>query len=147
MAKYLVLSVGLIKENYSKDDILEYLKDEVLKVTFGKLIVFASEKTVQSGLNEFFEYLKKIKMGFTLFPGEDYESIGYVNEIEGAVSLFSDEGDGMLVEVLYVSGFFVIKIMLAQTEEEEDEFKKNKVDNRKGVEELLRFGYNDRNIF
>jgi len=147
MAKYLVLSVGLVKENYSKDDILEYLKDEVLKVAFEKLIVFASEKTMQSGLNELFDYLKRIKIEFTVFPGEDYESLGYVNKIQSAVSLFSDEDDGMLVEVLYVSGFFVIELMLAQTEEEEEKFKKNNVDHRRGVEKLLRFGFNDRHVF
>ena len=147
MAKYLVLSVGLIKENYSKDDILEYLKDEVLKVAFEKLIIFASEKTMQSGLSEFSDYLKRIKIEFIVFPGEDYESLGYVNKIQSAVSLFSDEDDGMLVEVLYVSGFFVIELMLAQTEEEEEEFKKNNEDHRKGVEKLLRFGFNDRNVF
>jgi hypothetical protein len=147
MAKCLVLSVGLVKENYSKNDILEYLKDEILKVAFEKLIVFASEKTTQSGLNEFFDYLKKIKVEFTVFPGEDYESLGYVNEIMNASSVFVDEGDSMLVEVLYVSGFFVIELMLAQTEEEEEEFKKNNVDYRKGVEKMFRVGFNDRNVF
>jgi len=147
MAKYLVLSVGLVKENCSKDDILEYLKDEVLKVAFEKLIVFASEKTMQSGLKEFFDYLKRIKFEFTVFPGEDYENVGYLNEIINTSSVFVDEDDGMLVEVLYVSGFFVIELMLAQTEGEEEEFKKNNEDHRKGLEKLLRFGFNDRNVF
>jgi hypothetical protein len=124
MAKYLALSVGLVKENYSKDDILEYLKDEVLKVAFEKLIVFASEKTIQSGLNEFFDYLKRIKVEFTIFPGEDKENMTYLNKVACAVLDFANKDDGILFEVLYVSGFFVIKHVIAPTKEEEEEFRR-----------------------
>jgi len=122
MAKCLVLSVGLVKENYSKDDILEYLKDEVLKVAFEKLIVFASEKTIQSGLNEFFDYLKRIKVEFTGFPGEDKENMAYLNKVANAVLDFADESDGILWGAGYVSGFFVVKHIIAPTKEEKDGF-------------------------
>ena len=122
MAKCLVLSVGLVKENYSKDDILEYLMDEILKVAFEKLIVFASEKTTQSGLNEFFDYLKKIKVEFTVFPGEDKENMAYLNKVANAVLDFADESVGILWGAGYVSGFFVIKHIIAPTKEEKDGF-------------------------
>jgi hypothetical protein len=124
MAKCLSLSVGLVKENYSKDDILEYLKDEVLKVAFKKLIVFASEKTIQSGLNEFFDYLKRIKIEFTVFSGEDKENMAYLNKVVGTVLDFVDESDGILWGAGYVSGFFVVKHIIAPTKDEEEEFKK-----------------------
>ncbi len=120
MAKYLVLSVGLVKENYLEDDILEYLKDEVLKVAFEKLIVFTSEKTIQSGLNEFFDYLKRIKFEFTVFLGEDKENIAYINKVANATLCFADKSDGILWEAGCVSGFFVRKYIIAPTKEEEE---------------------------
>jgi len=124
MAKYLVLSVGLVKENYSKDDILEYLKREVSRVAFEKLILFVSEETIESSLNEFFDYLKRIKVEFTVFPGEDKESMAYLNKVACAVLDFANKDDGILFEVLYVSGFFVIKHIVAPTKEEEEEFRR-----------------------
>jgi len=124
MAKYLVLSVGLVKGNYSKDNILEYRKREVSRVAFEKLILFASEETIESGLNEFFEYLKENKVEFTVFPGEDKENMTYFNKVANAVLDFADESDGILWGAGYVSGFFVIKHIIAPTKEEEEEFKK-----------------------
>ena len=124
MAKCLSLSVGLVKENYSKDDILEYLKGEVSRVAVKKLIVFASEETIESGLNEFFEYLKENKIEFTVFPGEDKESMAYLNKVAGAVLDFVDESDGILWGAGYVSGFFVIKHIIEPTKEEEEEFRR-----------------------
>ena len=124
MAKYLVLSVGLVKGNYSKDNILEYLKREVSRVAFEKLILFASEETIESGSNEFFEYLKENKVEFTVFPGEDKENMTYFNKVANAVLDFANKDDGILFEVLYVSGFFVIKHIVAPTKEEEEEFRR-----------------------
>ena len=124
MAKCLSLSVGLVKENYAKEGILEYLKSEVSKIAFEKLIVFASEETIESNLNEFFDYLKRIKVEFTVFPGEDKESMAYLNKVAGAVLDFANKDDGILFEVLYVSGFFVIKHIVTPTKEEEEEFRK-----------------------
>jgi hypothetical protein len=124
MAKYLVLSVGLVKENYSKDDILEYLKREVSRVAFEKLILFVSEETIESSLNEFFEYLEENKIEFTVFPGENKENMAYLNKVANAVLGFANKDDGILFEVLYVSGFFVIKHIVAPTKEEKEEFRK-----------------------
>ena len=124
MAKCLSLSVGLVKENYAKEGILEYLKSEVSKIAFEKLIVFASEETIESGLNKFFEYLEENKIEFTVFPGEDKESMAYLNKVAGAVLDFANKDDGILFEVLYVSGFFVIKHIVTPTKEEEEEFRK-----------------------
>jgi len=120
MAKCLSLSVGLVKENYVKEDILEYLKREVSRVTFEKLILFASEETIESGLNEFFEYLKENKVEFTVFPGEDKENMAYLNKVANAVLDFADESDGILWGTGYISGFFVIKHIIAPTKEEEE---------------------------
>jgi len=122
MAKCLSLSVGLVKENYSKDDILEYLKGEVSRVAVEKLIVFASEETIESNLNEFFDYLKRIKVEFTVFPGEDKESMAYLNKVAGAVLDFVAESDGILWGAGYVFGFFVIKHIIAPTKKEKDGF-------------------------
>ena len=124
MAKCLSLSVGLVKENYAKEGILEYLKSEVSKIAFEKLIVFASEETIENNLNEFFDYLKRIKVEFTVFPGEDKESMAYLNKVAGAVLDFVAESDGILWGAGYVFGFFVIKHIIAPTKEEEEEFKK-----------------------
>ena len=122
MAKCLVLSVGLVKENYAKEDILKYLKREASRVAFEKLILFASEETIESGLNEFFDYLKRIKVEFTVFPGEDKENMAYLNKVSGTVLDFADESDGILWGAGYVSGFFVIKHIIAPTKEEKDGF-------------------------
>jgi hypothetical protein len=115
MAKCLSLSVGLVRGNYSKDNILEYLKREVSRVAFENLILFASEETIESGLNKFFEYLKENKVEFTVFPGEDKENMAYLNKVANAVLDFADKSDSILWETGYVFGFFVIEHIIAPT--------------------------------
>ena len=124
MAKYYILSVGCVGEKCSKNYLLKYLKGEVAKVRFKRLIVFASEKVRKNVLSDFFDYLKINKFEFSVYPGEDKDNVGYIGEIANMASEFVDKDDAIILEVGYINGFFLIKQIISPTRSEQEEFEK-----------------------
>ena len=124
MAKYFILSVGCVGEKCSKNYLLKYLKGEVAKVRFKRLIVFASEKVRKNVLSDFFDYLKINKFEFSVYPGEDKENIGYIAEVVNMAWEFVDRNDAVIFEAGYINGFFLIKQIISPTRSEQEEFKK-----------------------
>jgi len=122
MARFVFLSVGLVRKDYSKNGIIEYLKEEVSKEEFSRLFVFASDSTKKNILGDFFSYLADSNIDYSVWDEEDNESIGYLVEIANRVGSIIPASEGFYMKVVFIEGFMVVKYVSSPLESEIEKF-------------------------
>ena len=118
MAKSVFLSVSLVEESYSKNDILEYLKNYVLDQVFDKLTVIVSRKT-RKILADFFDFLNENEIYFSVWQGEDNETIEYIKNISDSILSVIGSTDSISLEGFYLGGFLITIWVTTSSKESE----------------------------
>lgn len=86
---------------------LEYLRNYISNQDFDKLTVIVSHKT-RKILIDFFDFLKESEIYFSVWQGEDNDTIGYIEKISDKILLLIDDTDSISLEGSYVAGFLTV---------------------------------------
>ena len=119
MIECLEISIGICKPDYHKKVLIEHIKQTISRIDFDKLIILASQSTIEKALKDYLEYLDAYlderMQSYYLFPGEDSDKVNYLKKLYSvAFAMFEDLPENHNIDFTfgYVGGFGVFKVFI-----------------------------------
>ena len=130
MIECLEIAIGICEPDYHKEVLIEHLKKTISRIDFDKLIILASQSTIEKALKDYLEYLDAYSdermQRYYLFPGEDSDRESYLEKLYSvAFAMFENLPENHNIDFTfgYVGGFGIFKVFVFPLNEELDKDK------------------------